>query len=40
VNFGGLGDVRILVPEASLAEAERVLAEREEAPAPDESAPE
>jgi len=40
VNFGKLGDVRILVPEASVVEAERVLAEREEAPAPDDSAPE
>ena len=40
VNFGGLGDVRILVLEDTLVEAERVLAEREAALGPDDSAPE
>lgn len=40
VNFGKLGDVRVLVPEASLAEAERILAERDEEPVPEGSAEE
>jgi hypothetical protein len=40
VNFGKLGDVRVLVPEASLVEAERVLAERDAEPVPEGSAEE